>query len=81
MEARGLCQATTQPYRLFDTPQITCPNIQDRIFKNFDFKIPKLGNSPNQFKSKSNEHGIAIRNSYLTIMKAVDIDVSSRTHI
>lgn len=55
-KTRDLCQATTQPYKLFDTLQITCPNIQDRIFNDFDFKTPKLENSPNQFKSKANEY-------------------------
>ena len=81
MDARDLCQSTTQPYRIFDTTPKTCQNIQDRIFKDFDFKIPKLENSPNQFKSKAIEHEKDVRNSYLTTMTAIDIDVSSRTHL
>ena len=79
--ARDLCQATTHAYKLINTLQITCPNIHIRIFIDFDFKISKIGKFTKQFNSKAIEHEIDVRNSYLTTMKAIDIDVSSRNHL
>jgi len=55
MDAKDLCQSTTQHYRLFDASPKTCSNIKDWIFKDLTTKHQKLEYSPIQSKSKANE--------------------------
>ena len=80
-ETRDLCQATTKPYRLFDTPQQHVQTSKIGFLKDLTSKHQKLEYSSNQFNSKANGQGIDVRNYYLTTIKDIDIDVSSKTHL
>jgi hypothetical protein len=80
-ETKDLCQATTQPcMALRNTPK-TCPTIHSRIFIKMDNKTQKSKNSQNPFKSKAKWTWIDVMNNYLTTIKDIDIDVSSKTHL